>query len=240
MAGKFMKTVIPFMTLVIIPGQLAGCTATTSESPDVSIQQAEPEKQQETLDSSHVTDADGNQDMADGEQQELSGDALIEYFKLAYGTSDGISYLKTADEKMDFEVEVLSIRADNEGQKLPADYADQYRAWRPVEEEPAAESTAQQVSDAVQNQTQTQNQSQGSTQQQQQNQGTTQPAKPNNSDEYDPYDGQGSYEAYIDYICQQFPDLSREEIIRLFPDPATGEAGPSTANDMEKGLLSGN
>lgn len=235
MAGKFMKIVIFFMTLVIITGQLAGCAATTSESPDVSIQQAEPEKQQETLDSFHVTDADGNQDMADGEQQELSGDALIEYFKLAYGTSDGISYLKTADEKMDFEVEVLSIRADNEGQKLPADYADQYRAWRPVEEEPAEEPTDQQVSDAAKNQTQTQNQTQ-----QQQNQGTAQPAKPSASDEYDPYDGQGSYKAYIDYICQQFPDLSREEIIRLFPDLATGEAGPSTANDMEKGLLSGN
>lgn len=240
MAGKFMKIVIFFMTLVIITGQLAGCAATTSESPDVSIQQAEPEKQQETLDSSHVTDADGNQDMADGEQQELSGDALIEYFKLAYGASDGISYLKTADEKMDFEVEVLSIRADNEGQKLPADYADQYRAWRPVEEEPAEASTTQQVSDAAQNQTQTQNQSQGSTQQQQQNQGTAQPAKPNTSDEYDPYDGYGSYEAYIDHICEVLPYVSREEIIRRNPDPATAEAGPSTANDMEKGLLSGN
>ena len=235
MAGKFMKIVILFMTLVIITGQLVGCAATTSESPDVSIQQAEPEKQQKTLDSSHVTDAGGNQDMADGEQQELSGDALIEYFKLAYGTSDGISYLKTADEKMDFEVEVLSIRADNEGQKLPADYADQYRAWRPVEEEPAEASTTQQVSDAAKNQTQTQNQTQ-----QQQNQDAAQPAKPNPSDEYDPYDGHGSYEAYIDHICEVLPYVSREEIIHRNPDPATGEAGPSTVNDMEKGLLSGN
>ena len=67
--------------------------------------------------------------------------AMIQYFQLAYGTSDGISYLTTTDEKIDFEIEVLGIRADNEGQKLPADYADQYRAWRPVEEEPAEVST---------------------------------------------------------------------------------------------------
>lgn len=238
MAGKFTKIkkiVIPFLALVIITSQLAGCTATTRQEVADGT-----EKSPDTGGSQYVTDRSDDAETglaADVEQQELSGDALIEYFKLAYGTSDGISYLTTTDEKIDFETEVLSIRADNEGQKLPADYSDQYRAWRPAEEEPAA--TTQQVSDTAKNQTQTQNQDQSQTQSQQ-NQGTAQPDKPSTSDVYDPYDGQGSYEAYIDYICQQFPDLSREEIIQMFPDPATIEAGPSTANDMEKGLLSGN
>lgn len=235
MAGKFTKIkkiVIPFLALVVITSQLAGCAATTRQEVADGT-----EKSPDIGGSQYVTDRSDDAETgsaADVEQRELSGDALIEYFKLAYGTSDGISYLTTTDEKIDFETEVLSIRADNEGQKLPADYADQYRAWRPAEEEPA--STTQQVSDAAKNQTQTQNQTQ-----QQQNQGTAQPAKPSTSDNsYDPYDGYGSYEAYIDHICEVLPNVSREEIIRRNPDPATIEAGPSTANDMEKGLLSGN
>lgn len=177
------------------------------------------------------------------EPEELSGDALIAFFKLAYKTSDGISYLETLDEKIDFEIEVLEIRAKDENKILPADYADQYRAWRPVEEAPAT-STDQQVSDTIKNQNKTQNQNQTTQQQQQsqtQTQGTTQQAKPSkDNNDYDPYDGYGSYEAYIDHICEVLPQLSREEILQRFPDPTTGEAGPSTKSDAELGLLGGN
>ncbi len=270
MASKFMKIkriIIPMMTLIIMTSQLAGCATMSSnemletmqESPDVSIEYAIPDPGQQSLDATQVIDVDGEQIvtdtsddteiglMADEEQQELSGDELIQYFQLAYGTSDGISYLTTTDEKIDFEIEVLGIRADNEGQKLPADYADQYRAWRPVEEEPAEVSTPQQVSDESKNQTQTQNQNQGqeNAQQQQtqsqQNQGTAQPAQPSASDDsYDPYRGYGSYEAYIDHICKELPNVSREEIIRRNPDPATGEAGPATDDNIRDNPLSGN
>ncbi len=57
---------------------------------------------------------------------------------------------------------------------------------------------------------------------------------------YDPYRGYGSYEAYIDHICKELPNVSREEIIRRNPDPATGEAGPATDDDIRDNPLSGN
>jgi len=60
------------------------------------------------------------------------------------------------------------------------------------------------------------------------------------NDTYDPYRGYGSYDAYIDHVCQELPQYSREEIIDMFPDPATGEAGPATEANMRDGLLSGN
>ena len=178
----------------------------------------------------------------DREQQELSGDELIEYFQLVYGTSDGLNYLKTLEEKIDFEIEVLEVRAENENKLLPSDYADQYRAWRPVpvEEDPADNQTET----SGENQQQTKPSDKGqqtakpSDKGQQQGQQPPQTQEPS-SGVYDPYDGYGSYEAYIDHICEVLPNVSREEIIRRNPDPATGEAGPSTANDMEKGLLSG-
>lgn len=185
------------------------------------------------------------------EPEELSGNALIAFFKLAYKTSDGISYLETLDEKIDFEIEVLEIRAKDENKILPADYADQYRAWRPVEEAPATSTDQenQQVSDTIKNQNKTQNQNQTTQQQQQgqtqtqspQNQGTTQQqSKPSSSNDYDPYRGYGSYEAYIDHVCQELPDLSREEIIRMFPDPAGLHVDEAAKSDAELDLLEGN
>ena len=39
-------------------------------------------------------------------------------------------------------------------------------------------------------------------------------------------------EAYIDHICKELPNVSREEIIRRNPDPATGEAGPATDDNI--------
>lgn len=185
------------------------------------------------------------------EPEELSGEALTHYFKLAYdGSKAYVSGLST-EEAIDWEIDVLGIRAQNENQRLPDDYRDQYRAWRPVDEASAtAASTTQQVSDTTKNQTQNQNQNQGSTQQQQQqsqtqtqspqNQGTPQQSKSSSSsDAYDPYDGYGSYNAYIDHICQELPQLSREEIIQRFPDPATGKLGEATIDVWKEGLLGG-
>ena len=257
MAGRFMKikrVVIPFMTLVVMTSQLAGCATMTSdemlksmnESPDVSIEYAIPDPDKQSLDATQVIDIGGQQIVSDSdsggdiglienqdnqEKTELSGDELIRYFQLAYGTSEGIYYLKTFEEKVNFEIEVLSIRAENEGQLLPSNYADQYRAWRPVEEDLA--DTETEISGETQHQVKPSDKGQ-----QQGQQHTSQNQEPS-SGVYDPYDGYGSYEAYINHICEVLPDLSREQILNRFPDPATGEAGPSTANDMEKGLLSG-
>lgn len=182
------------------------------------------------------------------ELEELSGEALTHYFKLAYdGSKAYVSGLST-EEAIDWELDVLNIRAQNENQRLPDDYKDQYRAWRPVDEAPATTAQqAQQVSDTTKNQTQ--NQNQGSIQQQQQqsqtqtqspqNQGTPQQPKPSSSsDAYNPYDGYGSYNAYIDAKCQKFPEYSREEIISMFPDEATSYIDQGLAEaDREQGRL---
>lgn len=187
------------------------------------------------------------------EPEELSGEVPARYFQLAYdGSKTYVGGLST-EEAVDWELDVLNIRAQNENQRLPDDYRDQYRAWRPVDEASAtAASATQQVSDTTKNQTQNQNQNQGSTQQQQQqtqtqtqspqNQGTPQQSKhSSSSDAYDPYDGYGSYNAYIDAKCQKFPEYSREEIISMFPDEATSyvdQAG-AAANREQNRLTSG-
>lgn len=64
------------------------------------------------------------------------------------------------------------------------------------------------------------------------------PSKDNN--DYDPYDGYGSYEAYIDHICEVLPQLSREEILQRFPDPAGLHVDEAAKSDAELGLLEGN
>lgn len=114
------------------------------------------------------------------EPEELSGEAPARYFQLAYdGSKTYVGGLST-EEAVDWELDVLNIRAQNENQRLPDDYRDQYRAWRPVDE--ASASTAQQtqqVSDTAQNHDQGSNQQQQQNQSQsQQNQSTSQQTKP--------------------------------------------------------------
>ena len=274
---KIKRVVIPIMSVIILCSQLAGCAALNSQEfletvnnvdevvieyneldPSSSSASTSSSDSVKVGDKAYAYDFDNKSDEEDPEvgvvetePEELSGEALTHYFQLAYdGSKAYVSGLST-EEAIEWELDVLNIRAQNENQRLPDDYRDQYRAWRPVEEAPATTAQqAQQVSDTTKNQNKTQNQSQGSTQQQQQsqtqtqspqNQGTPQQSKPSSSsDAYDPYDGYGSYNAYIDHICQELPQLSREEIIQRFPDPATIKAGPSTQNDAEKGLLGGN
>lgn len=238
------KVLISGLSL-LLTFSLAGCGGQQAQQepqePKQEVQQTEP-----IMTSDNAPEQLSN----DREQQELSGDELIEYFQVVYGTSDGLNYLKTLEEKIDFEIEVLEVRAENENKLLPSDYADQYRAWRPVpvEEDPADNQT--ETSGENQQQTKPSDKGQQQTQQPQQGQSGGQQSEPSGSTQtqqpsqpsggaYDPYDGYGSYEAYIDHICEVLPHRTREEIIQMFPDPATGEAGPSTANDMEKGLLSG-
>ena len=72
MASRFMKikrVVIPFITLVIMTSQLAGCATMTSdemlksmnESPDVSIEYAIPDTGQQSLDATQVIDTEDQQ-----------------------------------------------------------------------------------------------------------------------------------------------------------------------------------
>ena len=161
MAGRFMKIkriVIPFMTLVVMTSQLAGCATMSSqemlksmnESPEVVIEYAVPDTGQQSLDASQVigtgdaqsaTDVMGQDDstigiigVKDEEKQPLSGDELISYFQLAY---DSCSAFESAsqEEQINFELDILVSFSDTDGEKLPADYADQYRAWRPADQQ---------------------------------------------------------------------------------------------------------
>lgn len=114
MASRFMKikrVVIPFITLVIMTSQLAGCATMTSdemlksmnESPDVSIEYAIPDTGQQSLDATQVIDTEDQQIVSDTdsegdigvianqqEAKELSGAELEEYFQLAYDSGASI------------------------------------------------------------------------------------------------------------------------------------------------------
>ena len=163
MAGRFMKikkVVIPFMTLVVMTSQLAGCATMSSdemlktmqESPEVSIEYATPDEGEQIMDESKIitvgdqqfiSDSDNSQadsevesDIGMVEQQEakeLSGDELHNYFQLAYDS--GTSLEGDLETRISGELDILVslVNADN-SVKLPGGYADQYRAWRPAEE----------------------------------------------------------------------------------------------------------
>lgn len=162
MASRFMKikrVIIPFMTLVVMTSQLAGCATMTSdemlksmnESPDVSIEYAIPDPDKQSLDASEVinvgdqqfasdSDSDGDSDIGlienqdNQEKAELSGDALIRYFQLAYESCE--SFESTSqEERINFELDILASFCDTDGEKLPADYTDQYKSWRPVDQQ---------------------------------------------------------------------------------------------------------
>lgn len=160
MASRFMKikrVIIPFMPLVVMTSQLAGCATMTSdemlksmnESPDVSIEYAIPDPDKQSLDASGVINMGDQQIVSDSdidrdiglienqdsqEKAELSGDELIRYFQLAYDSCE--SFESTSqEERINFELDILASFCDTDGEKLPADYADQYKAWRPVDQQ---------------------------------------------------------------------------------------------------------
>lgn len=162
MASRFMKikrVIIPFMTLVVMTSQLAGCATMTSdemlksmnESPDVSIEYAIPDPDKQSLDASGVinvgdqqfvsdSDSDGDSDIGLIENQdtqekaELSGNELIRYFQLAYDSCE--SFESTSqEERINFELDILTSFCNTDGEKLPADYTDQYKSWRPVDQQ---------------------------------------------------------------------------------------------------------
>ena len=162
MAGRFMKikkVIIPFMTLVVMTSQLAGCATMSSdemlktmqESPDVSIEYATPDEGEQTMDASKtitvgdqqfVSDSDNSQADSEGESdigmveqqeaKELSGDELHNYFQLAYDS--GTSLEGDLETRISGELDILvSLVGADDSVKLPGGYADQYRAWRPAE-----------------------------------------------------------------------------------------------------------
>ena len=163
MAGRFMKIkkiVIPFITLVIMTSQLAGCATMSSdemlksmqESPDVSIEYAIPDTGQQSLDASGVINVGDTQFVVDSnsetpetenesdigiieqeEVKELSGAELEEYFQLAYDS--GASIEGDLETRIQGELGILISLVDaDEAIKLPDNYEQAYRDWRPAEQ----------------------------------------------------------------------------------------------------------
>lgn len=242
MAGRFMKikrVVIPFMTLVVMTSQLAGCATMTSdemlksmnESPDGSIEYAIPDAGKQSLDASGVinvgdrqfvsdTDSDGDSDIGlienqdSQELQEISHDKLIEYFQLVYDIHTEIHSATTEEGLIQEELKFLADLVKSDNYILPSDYKDQYRAWRPAGSLP-----------------ETEEQSKPSGEQSQKPSGNTQAQQPSqpSGGGFDYYNGYGSYDAMIDAYCEFYPELSREEIMQRNPDPATGHVDEAAA-----------
>lgn len=133
---------------------------TMQESPEVSIEYATPDEGEQTMDASKTitvgdqqfvsdsttdsnnagsktTDTEDEQDIGMVEQQqevtELSGEALEEYFQLAYDS--GAALEGDLETRILGELDILNSLVDaDESIKLPGNYADQYRAWRPEEQ----------------------------------------------------------------------------------------------------------
>lgn len=182
------------------------------------------------------------------EGQELSGDALISYFQRVYDIISEFHSAETQERLIQEELRFLADLCESDGEKLPADYEAQYRAWRPeglpADIQNQEQQQTGQAQEGNQQQAQPQNPtpnpdkpkpSDGQTQGQQTQQSQT---KPTPSPSPDLYQGFGSYEALIDAICKDFPNLSREEIIRRNPDPAgIWVDEEQAARDAEKGLL---
>ena len=175
MASRFMKikrVIIPFMTLVVMTSQLAGCATMTSdemlksmnESPEVSIEYAIPDPGKQSLDASGVinvgdqqfvsdSDSDGDSDIGlienqdNQEKAELSGDELIEYFQKVYDIHTEIHSATTEEGLIQEELKFLAELVESDNYTLPSDYEAQYRAWRPAgsltEEEQQQQSTQQ-------------------------------------------------------------------------------------------------
>ena len=252
MAGRFMKikrVVIPFMTLVVMTSQLAGCATMTSdemlksmnESPDGSIEYAIPDAGKQSLDASGVinvgdrqfvsdTDSDGDSDIGlienqdSQELQEISHDKLIEYFQLVYDIHTEIHSATTEEGLIQEELKFLADLVKSDNYILPSDYKDQYRAWRPAGSLP-----------------ETEEQSKPSGEQSQKPSGNTQAQQPSqpSGGGFDYYNGYGSYDAMIDAYCEFYPELSREEIMQRNPDPATGHVDEAAARAAAEGRLRG-
>ena len=151
---KIKRIIIPFITLVIMTSQLAGCATMSSdemlksmnESPDVSIEYAIPDEEQQSLDATHVIGSDGKQIIVDTQDNldiglidsdedqvtELTHEELIEIFELAYDSKSALAGEIPIDALIKQELHIMPyFVAPNK--QLPEDYEDQYRAWRPVE-----------------------------------------------------------------------------------------------------------
>ena len=109
-------------------------------------QQEPQEPKQEVQQSEPIMTSDNAPEQLsnDREQQEPSGDELIEYFQLVHNTCSVLDTSYT-EEQIAIELDMLVSFCDTDGKKLPSDYEQQYRAWRPAETEQTLEDQTPEV-----------------------------------------------------------------------------------------------
>lgn len=226
------KAIIYGLCLSLTFSLLVGCGGRQTQEPQ------EPEPEQEVQQVKQATTDDKAED-TDTEQQELSGDKLLEYFELAYGGSSEYTSGMDTEESIQFELEVLRARVFYDDVRLPSDYEVQYREWRPkdtppapaIEEPPKQEVDHQKIEQQQEVVTQQQSESKVSTDTQVTQQSNS--STPTYVDEegrpvdenglgIDFYHGFSTYVEWIDSLQQKYPDISRSELEKKFPDTATG------------------
>lgn len=166
MAGKFMKikrVVIPFISLVILTSQLAGCATLTStelleelqKGEEIVIEYSAPKE----IKDNSIIEIDNQQYITENDKENteiglvnyaeikelevLTPEQLQGYFQTAYEMGSILE--GSLDERINSELEMLvELVSRQEKGKLPEDYEQQYRAWRPVETETETETVQEQ------------------------------------------------------------------------------------------------
>ncbi|WP_160666978.1 SH3 domain-containing protein [Colidextribacter sp. OB.20] len=133
------KVLISGLSL-LLTFSLAGCGGQQAQQEP---QEPDQEKVQQT-EPIMTSDNAPEQLSNDREQQEPSGDELIEYFQLVYNTCSVLDTSYT-EEQIAIELDMLVSFCDTDGKKLPSDYEQQYRAWRPAETEQTLEDQTPEV-----------------------------------------------------------------------------------------------
>ena len=76
---------------------------------------------------------------ATSNREVLSGDELIAEFEFVYNYCKEDNDFGSEEEKIDFELAFLGVRAGTKGKDLPADYKERYIDWRPIDEDDSEE-----------------------------------------------------------------------------------------------------
>ena len=239
------KTASIFLALALLL-VVTGCKAQGENQADVpketvaveETQQAETTEQVETTETAEqaeplsITDQDNSSLGEIGielEKINLTDDQLVMYFESVYQLFQINSDATTLEGKIQEELEMLEYFFEVDATAVPPDdYAERYRAWRPIDDTTSTNNN---------------NQSNPAT-------STIQGVENNSPYDYEVtdglsdaelyYNGFSTYEEYINDLHRQFPDYTIEQIIEAFPDMATIGVNEAIIEQGKKdGLLTG-
>lgn len=133
------KTLIYGLSLALVLS-LAACHRPEPEQPAEPREPAQEIQQTGAAATEPAAPPAQPEQLSSQEKPELSGDELIRYFQLTYDSCTAADS-SSLEEQISFELEMLQSFCDTDGEKLPADYEAQYRAWRPADQQTPAEQT---------------------------------------------------------------------------------------------------